>query len=142
LAFGTASIPVYDGTSIASDRGVVVATINYRTNVFGFPSSPDIPLKGNNLGFLDQELALAWVQLNADKFGGDPQQVTIMGQSAGGLSISTFLAQHGETRPPFRAAIMLSGNLGSTGPRIQPRSTSSPLQSIALKLPEKRDLRV
>ncbi|KAF9257232.1 alpha/beta-hydrolase [Marasmius fiardii PR-910] len=89
LAYGTASIPLYDGTSIASNQGVVVVTINYRTNIFGFPSSPDLPLKGNNLGFLDQELALAWVQLNADKFGGDPRQVTIMGQSAGDISTTS-----------------------------------------------------
>ncbi|KAF9257595.1 Carboxylesterase [Marasmius fiardii PR-910] len=117
LAFGTASAPIYDGTSIASNQGVVVVSINYRTNVFGFPSSPELPLRGNNLGLLDQELALAWIQLNADKFGGDPRQVTIMGQSAGGLSVSTLLARHGgEVRPPFRAAIMLSGNIGSISP--------------------------
>ncbi|KAF9259207.1 alpha/beta-hydrolase, partial [Marasmius fiardii PR-910] len=109
LNFGTASLPSYDGTSIAHNQGVVVVTTNYRTNVFGFPSSPDLPPRGNNLGFLDQELALAWVQLNIEKCGGDPQQVTITGQSAGGTSVSTALARHDEARPPFRSAIMLSG---------------------------------
>lgn len=43
-------------------------------NVFGFPGAPDLPLTGNNLGFLDQELALKWVQLNIANFGGDPEQ--------------------------------------------------------------------
>lgn len=47
---------------------------SYRSNVFGFPGAPDLPLQENNLGFLDQELALEWVQLNIAKFGGDPEQ--------------------------------------------------------------------
>ncbi|KAG7094376.1 hypothetical protein E1B28_007977 [Marasmius oreades] len=118
LTFGTASLPTYDGTSVASNQSVVVVTINYRTNVFGFPSSPDLALQGNNLGFLDQDLALAWVQLNIAKFGGDPRQVTIMGQSAGGLSVSTAISRHDEARPPFRAAIMLSGNIAALSPLI------------------------
>jgi carboxylesterase type B len=54
LSFGTASLPAYDGTSIAANQGIILVTFNYRTNVFGFPGSPDLPLAGNNLGFLDQ----------------------------------------------------------------------------------------
>ncbi|KAF7340062.1 Carboxylic ester hydrolase [Mycena venus] len=54
LSFGTASLPAYDGTSIAANQGIILVTFNYRTNVFGFPGSPDLPLPGNNLGFLDQ----------------------------------------------------------------------------------------
>jgi hypothetical protein len=78
LSFGTASLPYYDGLSLASNQDIVVVTINYRTNVFGFPSSPDLPITGNNLGFMDQDLAMKWVQLNIDKFVGDPNKVTIM----------------------------------------------------------------
>ncbi|KAL0571082.1 hypothetical protein V5O48_010873 [Marasmius crinis-equi] len=115
LTFGTASLPTYDGTSIASNQNIVVVTINYRTNVFGFPAALDLPPQGNNLGFLDQDLALAWVQLNIANFGGDPRSVTIMGQSAGGLSVSTAVSRHTEAVPPFRAAIMLSGNIGALG---------------------------
>ncbi|KAJ7293792.1 Alpha/Beta hydrolase protein [Mycena rebaudengoi] len=88
LSFGTASLPAYDGTSIATNQGIIVVTFNYRTNVFGFPGSPDLPLEQNNLGFLDQELALTWVQKNIAHFGGDPSKVTIMGQSAGSQSRS------------------------------------------------------
>ncbi|KAJ7785819.1 Alpha/Beta hydrolase protein [Mycena metata] len=109
LDFGTASLPAYDGTSIATNQGVVVISFNYRTNVFGFPGSPDLPLAGNNLGFLDQELALQWVQLNVAKFGGSPTQVTIMGQSAGAQSASYAIQRHTPANAPFRAAIMLSG---------------------------------
>jgi carboxylesterase type B len=54
LSFGTASLPAYDGTSIAANQRIILVTFNYRTNVFGFPGSPDLPLAGNNLGFLDQ----------------------------------------------------------------------------------------
>jgi carboxylesterase type B len=82
LEFGTASLPGYDGTSFATNQGIVVVTINYRTNVFGFPASRDLPITQNNLGFLDQELALKWVQLNIAQFGGDPNKVTIMVSSS------------------------------------------------------------
>lgn len=54
-----------------------------RTNIFGFSGSPEIPTEQQNSGFLDQRLALQWVQDNIVKFGGDPTQVTIFGESAG-----------------------------------------------------------
>ncbi|KAJ7456522.1 Carboxylesterase [Mycena latifolia] len=116
LAFGTGSIPLYDGASIATNQDIIVVSFNYRTNVFGFPGSPDLPLAGNNLGFLDQELALQWVQQNIAQFGGDPSQVTIMGQSAGALSVSIALSRHTPGNAPFRAGIMLSGAQPSTTP--------------------------
>jgi len=116
LSFGTASLPAYDGTSIAANQGIILVTFNYRTNVFGFPGSPDLPLAGNNLGFLDQELALLWVQTNIAKFGGDPNQVTIMGQSAGSQSVSSAIARHTPNDAPFRAGIMLSGAQVSMSP--------------------------
>ena len=71
-------MPMYDGESFARKQGVVVVSFNYRTNVFGFPVAPDLPPTGNNLGFLDQELALAWVQENIASFGGDKDKVTVM----------------------------------------------------------------
>ncbi|KAJ7648710.1 Carboxylesterase [Mycena polygramma] len=106
--FGTGSLPLYDGTSLATNQDIVVVTINYRTNIFGFPGSSDLPLTENNLGFLDQELALQWVQQNIAQFGGDPNLVTIMGQSAGSGSVGLAIVRD-RVNPPFRAGIMLSG---------------------------------
>ncbi|KAJ7255364.1 Alpha/Beta hydrolase protein [Mycena rebaudengoi] len=116
LAFGTAWSPLYDGASLASNQSVVVVSFNYRTNVFGFPESPDLPLTGNNLGFLDQEMVFQWVQTNIAQFGGDPKQVTIMGQSAGAASVAAAYVRHAAGTAPFRAAIMLSGAVESTSP--------------------------
>jgi carboxylesterase type B len=56
-------------------------------SVFGFPSSPEIPVTKRNLGFLDQRAVLAWVQRNIAEFGGDPDKVTLFGESAGAASI-------------------------------------------------------
>ncbi|KAK7436645.1 hypothetical protein VKT23_019053 [Stygiomarasmius scandens] len=109
LAFGTASLPAYDGTSIVKNQDVIIVTFNYRTNVLGFPGSPDLPINGNNLGFMDQELAFTWVQQNIANFGGDPKQVTIMGQSAGSISVSAALVRHPQDAP-FRAGILFSGS--------------------------------
>ena len=75
---GSAVLSTYNGTSFAENQDVVFVTFNYRLNVFGFPEAPDLPLSHNNLGFLDQELVLAWVQDNIARFGGDKSKVTIM----------------------------------------------------------------
>jgi carboxylesterase type B len=76
--FGTASLQMYDGTSFAKHQDVVFVSFNYRTNVFGFPTSQEFSAPNNNLGLLDQELALTWVQDNIAQFGGDKTMVTIM----------------------------------------------------------------
>jgi carboxylesterase type B len=97
-------------TSFAKNQDVVVVTINYRTNVFGFPFGSDaaeIPLNQRNLGLLDQELALQWVRLNIYAFGGDANRISLMGQSAGASSITWLLQRH-PINPPFQSAILLS----------------------------------
>ncbi|KAF7324602.1 Carboxylic ester hydrolase [Mycena kentingensis (nom. inval.)] len=109
LALGSTAIPMYDGFSFAKNQDVILVSVNYRTNIFGFPGSSDLPLAGNNLGFMDQELAIAWVHDNIAQFGGDPKKVTIMGESAGALSVSAAIIRRNPGPAPFRAAIMLSG---------------------------------
>ncbi|KAF8513089.1 Carboxylesterase [Gautieria morchelliformis] len=108
LQFGTGSLAVYDGTSFAKNQDIVIVTFNYRTNVFGFPGAEELFPFEENLGFLDQDLVLQWVQANIASFGGDPQRVTIMGESAGAESVAYLIQRHSENTP-FRAAIMESG---------------------------------
>src|SRR5437016_4977009 len=80
LQFGHGGFPMFDGSSFAAYQDVVVVTTNYRTNVFGFPNSPQLPVGSQNPGFLDQRKALSWVQQNIAAFGGDPTKVTIFGE--------------------------------------------------------------
>ncbi|KAF2832664.1 alpha/beta-hydrolase [Ophiobolus disseminans] len=111
LQFGHAGeSAAYDGSSFAAYEDVVVVTSNYRTNLFGFPTDPELPVTKRNLGFLDQRLAMDWVQRNIHAFGGDPRKVTLFGESAGGFSIDAHLtAFPSNSSPPFRAAILQSG---------------------------------
>ncbi len=101
---GTGMIPTYDGTHFARD-GVVCVTINYRLGIEGFLYLGEGTA---NLGLLDQIAALQWVQENIAAFGGDPANVTIFGESAGGMSVTTLLALP-RTRGLFRRVIAQSG---------------------------------
>ena len=84
----------FDGERIAR-RGVVVVTVNYRLNVFGFLAHPELtatqPDAPTNFGNLDQQAGTRWVKRNIAAFGGDPDNITIGGQSAGGGSVCTQL---------------------------------------------------
>ncbi len=88
FANGSGSVPAYDGTRFARD-GVVCVTINYRLGADGFLYLGDGIV---NLGLLDQIAALTWVQENIAAFGGDPNNVTIFGESAGAMSVATLMA--------------------------------------------------
>lgn len=79
LQFGNAGQAAYDGSSFAAYQDVIIVSANYRTNVFGFVGSPELPLTGQNPGFFDQRLGLEWVQQNIAAFGGNPSKVTIFG---------------------------------------------------------------
>lgn len=102
--FGTGATPTYDGSRFARD-GIVCVTINYRVGADGF-----LYLGGGNanLGLLDQIAALEWVQENIAAFGGDPGNVTIFGESAGGMSVGTLLSMP-RAEGLFRRAIAQSG---------------------------------
>jgi para-nitrobenzyl esterase len=99
----------YDGTKLAAD-GVVVVTINYRLGALGFLAHPALASHGaaGNYGLMDQQAALRWVQRNIARFGGDPGNVTIAGQSAGGLSVLAQMVSPG-ARGLFQRAIVQSG---------------------------------
>ncbi|WP_447764141.1 carboxylesterase/lipase family protein [Sphingopyxis panaciterrae] len=96
LAGGSSSSAFYDAKNIAA-KGVIVVSINYRLGLFGFLSHPGLSAESShgssgNYGLLDQIEALKWVQQNAAAFGGDPDNVTIFGESAGGLSVMDLMA--------------------------------------------------
>ena len=90
LQVGNTQEMEFDGERIAR-RGIVVVTVSYRVNVFGFLCHPEItkeaPEAPANFGFLDQQCATRWVKRNIAAFGGDPNNITIGGQSAGGMSV-------------------------------------------------------
>ncbi|HPT79518.1 MAG TPA: carboxylesterase family protein [Candidatus Atribacteria bacterium] len=101
----------FDGERIAR-RGVVVVTVNYRLNVFGFMCHPEItaeaPDAPANFGLLDQRAGLLWVRRNIAAFGGDPDNITIGGQSAGGGSVMFHLTSP-LNEGLFQKAIVMSG---------------------------------
>jgi para-nitrobenzyl esterase len=101
----------YDGTKLAA-AGAVVVTINYRLGALGFLAHPALASRpggpAGNYGLMDQQAALRWVQRNIAQFGGDPRNVTIAGQSAGGLSVLAQMVSPG-ARGLFQRAIVQSG---------------------------------
>lgn len=114
LIAGDGSEPRYDGESMAR-RGIVAITVNYRLNIFGFFSHPELSKESpngasGNYGLLDQYAALKWVQQNIAAFGGDPNKVTIAGESAGSFSVSAQMASS-LSKGLFRAAVGESGAL-------------------------------
>jgi para-nitrobenzyl esterase len=104
FANGSGAVSIYDGSRFARD-GVVCVTINYRLGADGFLYLGDGPA---NLGLLDQVAALEWVRDNIASFGGDPGNVTIFGESAGAMSVSTLLSMP-RAAGLFRRAIAQSG---------------------------------
>ncbi|MEV7284553.1 carboxylesterase family protein [Streptomyces sp. NPDC093252] len=94
----------YDAGRLARQRGTVVVTFNYRVGMEGFPRFPDAPA---NRGLLDQVAALRWVRENIAAFGGDPDRVTVFGESAGAGSVAALLAMP-SARGLFHGAIAQS----------------------------------
>ena len=108
---GQGAIPWYNGTAFCRQGDLVVVSINYRLGALGFT---DLSMLGNDYsasgvnGTLDQIAALEWVRANIDRFGGDPQKITIAGESAGAFSVATLLANP-RCKGLFRGAILQSG---------------------------------
>ncbi|XP_063103542.1 pyrethroid hydrolase Ces2e-like isoform X2 [Cavia porcellus] len=103
----------FDGSKLVASEDVIVVTIQYRLGVLGFFSTGDQHATGN-WGYLDQVAALRWVQQNIFHFGGNPDHVTIFGQSAGGTSVSSLVVSP-LSQGLFRGAIMESGTAVAPG---------------------------
>jgi len=111
---GASSKPLYDGKSLAALGNVVVVSMNYRLGSMGFLAHPGLSAEdehgsSGNYGLLDQRAALRWVQTNIAAFGGNPDNVTIFGESAGSMSVCTHLASP-LSAGLFRRAIGESGS--------------------------------
>jgi len=111
FALGSTALPVYDGSHLA-EKGVVVVSVAYRVGAFGFLAHPELTKEGGkgNFGIQDQIAGLRWVRDNIASFGGDPGNVTIFGESAGGMSVS-LLAGCPKAKGLFHKAISQSGAL-------------------------------
>ncbi len=110
---GSGSVAVYDGEELAK-KGIIVITVNYRLGLMGFFTHPELTAESpnnasGNWGLLDQVAALKWVQHNIEAFGGDPDRITISGQSAGAISVHMLVASP-LAKGLFHRAISQSGS--------------------------------
>lgn len=123
---GSGSTPLYHGQSFASRHDIVVVTINYRLGLFGLLYLGDLApgREAGNYALLDQIAALAWVRDNIAAFGGDPDRVTVMGESAGAISIGSLLAMPA-ARGLFQRAILQSGAAVLSPPTREDMTTAA-----------------
>jgi para-nitrobenzyl esterase len=124
LLTGTSSLEMYGGAALA-ERGLVVVSINYRLGVLGYLAHPQLSAESpqgvsGNYGLLDQIAALEWVRENIESFGGNPNNVTIAGESAGALSVMYLMASP-KARGLFHKAIAQSAYMVSTPALKEPR---------------------
>jgi para-nitrobenzyl esterase len=132
---GSAACAIYDGEEMAK-KGIVFVSINYRVGPFGFMAHPALSKEQNNAsgnyGLMDQVAALQWLQKNIAAFGGNPEQVTIAGQSAGSMSVNALLGSP-LAKGLFQGAILQSGGLLGS---LIPDSLSN-AEAIGLELQKK-----
>ena len=102
---GYSSDLLYDGAYLAANKDVILVSFNYRLGVLGFLATDEL---SGNYGFMDQQMALSWVQKHIRSFGGDPAKVTLFGESAGAMSVGLHLFSAPGSAKLFRAGIMES----------------------------------
>ncbi|KAI0975702.1 Alpha/Beta hydrolase protein [Xylaria arbuscula] len=137
LFAGSSADPQYNLSALVrlsqdAQKPIIAVSLNYRLNVFGFLQTPQVLAEGSsNAGLLDQRLALAWVRENIGAFGGDPERVTVWGESAGAQSIALHLHSFGGRDDGlFGAAILESGS--AIGVPLQPLAFyASPVDTLS-----------
>ncbi|MDF1575558.1 MAG: carboxylesterase family protein [Bacteroidales bacterium] len=135
---GGSGCAIYDGTSMAS-RGVVFVSINYRVGLFGFLAHPGLSAEteygsSGNYGILDMIAALKWVNRNIERFGGDPGNVTIAGQSAGAFGVS-YLTVSPLAKGLFHRAIAESGASFVSSP-LRPQMNLQDAEKLGVEFAE------
>ncbi len=138
---GSGSSPIYDGARLCRRGDVVVVTVNHRLNAFGHLylgrlAGVQYEASGN-VGLLDLVLALQWVRDHAEEFGGDPQCVTVFGQSGGGAKIATLMAMPAARGLFHRAATMSGQQITASGPRSATLRARAYLDALQIE-PEDR----
>jgi para-nitrobenzyl esterase len=128
---GSASSPLYDGSTLCRNGDVVVVTLNHRLNLFGYLYLPGFPDSGN-AGMLDLVLALRWVRANIGAFGGDPDCVTLLGQSGGGAKIATLMAIRQAGGLFHRVATMSGQQVTASGPLHAAGRTRALLEKLGV----------
>lgn len=135
---GSGSVAVYDGTALAGDR-IVVVNFNYRMRVFGFLAHPELTREAGtqsppgNYGLQDMVAALRWVKANIAAFGGDPNRVTLAGQSAGAMAIHDLLAS------PLAAGLFERVIIQSGLPNIRPATPLATAEKSGAALARSRN---
>ncbi len=120
---GSGTFPVFDATALAR-QGVILVTVNYRLGALGYFAHPALTADARrsepigNYGLMDQLAALRWVKANITAFGGDPKQVTLFGESAGAIGVTTLLA-NSEGKGLFARAIVQSGIALADPPNLE-----------------------
>lgn len=131
---GSGSDPMYDGSFLAKRGDVVIVTINYRLGCFGFLN---VPKQVINVGSMDQIKALKWVNENIEKFGGDPDNITIFGESAGAYSVLS-LCSMPAAKGLFKRVIAESAP--TIDPKVDKKSTKKILRKLGIKKPDIKEL--
>jgi para-nitrobenzyl esterase len=150
---GSGSSPLYDGVRLCRRGDVVVVTVNHRLNAFGYlylarlgassgNTAPDnIYVDSGNAGQLDLILALQWVRDNIAEFGGDPDNVTVFGQSGGGAKIATLMATPAAAGLFHRAATMSGQQVTASGPLNATLRAQAMLDALKLPLARVGEIR-
>lgn len=129
FTIGSVGVDEYDGSVLAAYGNVVVIAIQYRLGLFGFLDMETDEI-GGNMGLWDQAMALKWINQNVANFGGDPNKVTVFGQSAGSISTGIHM-MHPETKHFFKRVIFQSGSpmllnqVYGRGPQVAQRFVQS-----------------
>ena len=128
---GNTNTPFYQGKYLADAQDLIVVTVNYRVNVFGFPGVPNAPDQ-QNLGLRDQRIAVEWVRDNIAAFGGDPTKIVIAGQSAGSAAVDYWAYAYPDD--PIVSGIMAHSGVAFSFPFNSANVTESNWYNISAQL--------